>query len=68
MKWVPDPFPVRVMTEEDAVLLMECIRDKKYFPREKYVWPYIVVNGRSEVNPLYDQAPYELGFLNSEDL
>jgi hypothetical protein len=68
MKWVPDPFPVRVMTEEDALLLMECIRNKTQFPREKYVWPHMIVDGVSVPNPKYDQAPYELGLLNSEDL
>ena len=54
------------MTEEDALLLMECIRENKKFPTDKYIWPFVMDGDKSVPNPKYEEAPYELQILNSD--
>ena len=58
--------PPRFKNLEDALLFLECVREKKQFPPEKWVWPYQVTNGISHTTKGYNDAPYELGFYIQE--
>ncbi len=59
---LPWPYP-RFETLEDAMLFMECVRTKHPFPTEKWVHPYVMLNGIAFQNPKYKHARYEANFV-----
>ncbi len=55
--------PPRFRTRADAMLFMECVRDKKPFPKEKWVHPFMLQGDMIVRNPEYRDAAYEEVFL-----
>ncbi len=55
--------PLRFRTREDADLFMECMRDKKPFPPEKHIWPFVIIGDCACTNPEYRDAPFEQKFI-----
>lgn len=62
----PFPYPFRFETEADALLFMECYRNRTKFPQEKVITPFILMDGCAVKNPKYHSAPYELGLVDSD--
>ncbi len=52
-------LPLRFRTREDADLFVECVRDRKPFPVEKHIWPFVMVGECACENPEYRDAPFE---------
>lgn len=59
----PGIAPPRFETIEDGQLFMECMRDGKPFPKEKWIQPYALVDGKGVINKRYAEAPYEIGYF-----
>ncbi len=56
--------PVRFKTEEDYVLYLECFREGRDFPMEKWVYPFIWREGIGVTkNKEYEDAPFETALI-----
>lgn len=60
-------IPVRFRTHEDALLYMQCLRDKTEFPAEKWIHPFKVVMNLGHKECIQTQefkdAPFELSYV-----
>ncbi len=56
--------PPRFKTQEDGFLFMECMRDKKPFPAEKWIPVYrLDEQGNSVETEEYKAAPFQVNYI-----
>ena len=58
-----DISPPRFKTIDDGLLFMECVRDKKPFPRPLWVHPFKMNGNICMENPEYKNAQYEARYV-----
>ena len=60
---VPGLSPPRFDTLEDAQLFLKCLESKEPLPKEKWIQPYALVDGKGVISKRYADAPYEIGYF-----
>lgn len=57
-------LPPRFRTYEDAMLYQTCLQNRTEFPKEKWLWPFVMgEDGSAIVNPEYRDAPYQCSII-----